>query len=60
MRFADGKVRFHHIATWRNVLAVAKAQKLFDDKTLSAVEAFLDAPLAWSGAHGGITQLSAT
>nr|WP_247748963.1 MULTISPECIES: orotate phosphoribosyltransferase [unclassified Rhizobium] len=60
LRFADGKVRFHHIATWRNVLAVAKAQKLFDDKTLSAVEAFLDAPLAWSGAHGGITQLSAT
>ncbi|WFR97364.1 orotate phosphoribosyltransferase [Rhizobium tumorigenes] len=59
LRFADGKVRFHHIATWRNVLAVAKAQKLFDDKTLSAVEAFLDAPLAWSGAHGGITQLSA-
>ena len=60
LRFTDGKVRFHHIATWRNVLAVAKAQKLFDEKTLSAVEAFLDAPLAWSGAHGGITQLSAT
>ncbi len=60
LRFADGKVRFHHIATWRNVLAVAKAQKLFDEKTLSAVEAFLDAPLAWSGAHGGVTQLSAT
>lgn len=60
LRFADGKVHFHHIATWRNVLAVAKAQKLFDEKTLSAVEAFLDAPLAWSGAHGGITQLSAT
>ncbi|MBY2919834.1 orotate phosphoribosyltransferase [Rhizobium leguminosarum] len=57
-RFADGKVRLHHIATWRNVLAVAKAQKLFDDKTLSEVEAFLDAPLAWSGRNGGVSELS--
>ena len=57
-RFADGKVRLHHIATWRNVLAVAKEQKLFDDKTLSEVEAFLDAPLAWSGRNGGVSELS--
>jgi len=59
LRFADGKVRFHHIATWRDVLAAAKTQKLFDEKTLSEVEAFLDAPLQWSGGHGGITELSA-
>ncbi|ARM86865.1 orotate phosphoribosyltransferase [Rhizobium sp. CIAT894] len=57
-RFTDGKVRLHHIATWRNVLAVAKAQKLFDDKTLAEVEAFLDAPLAWSGRNGGVSELS--
>ncbi|TAY64854.1 orotate phosphoribosyltransferase [Rhizobium leguminosarum] len=57
-RFADGKVRLHHIATWRNVLAVAREQKLFDDKTLSEVEAFLDAPLAWSGRNGGMSELS--
>ncbi|OBY09055.1 orotate phosphoribosyltransferase [Rhizobium leguminosarum bv. trifolii] len=57
-RFADGKVRLHHIATWRNVLAVAKEQKLFDDKTLSEVEAFVDAPLAWSGRNGGVSELS--
>ncbi|MBP2485655.1 orotate phosphoribosyltransferase [Rhizobium leguminosarum] len=57
-RFAEGKVRLHHIATWRNVLAVAKEQKLFDDKTLSEVEAFLDAPLAWSGRNGGVSELS--
>ncbi|MBX4862614.1 orotate phosphoribosyltransferase [Rhizobium sophorae] len=57
-RFGDGKVRLHHIATWRNVLAVAKEQKLFDDKTLSEVEAFLDAPLAWSGRNGGVSELS--
>ncbi|TCA21235.1 orotate phosphoribosyltransferase [Rhizobium leguminosarum bv. viciae] len=57
-RFADGKVRLHHIATWRNVLAVAREQKLFDDKTLSEVEAFLDAPLAWSEKNGGVSELS--
>jgi orotate phosphoribosyltransferase len=56
-RFADGKVKLHHIATWRDVLAVAKAQKLFDEKTLSEVESFLDAPLAWSARHGGISSL---
>ncbi|AYG57979.1 orotate phosphoribosyltransferase [Rhizobium jaguaris] len=57
-RFANGKVRLHHIATWRDVLAVAKAQKLFDDKTLGEVEAFLNAPLAWSGRNGGVSELA--
>ncbi|OWW05198.1 orotate phosphoribosyltransferase [Rhizobium sp. R72] len=57
LRFADGKVKLHYIATWRDVLAVAKVQKLFDEKTLSEVEAFLDAPLAWSGRNGGISSL---
>ncbi|MBX5093191.1 orotate phosphoribosyltransferase [Rhizobium lentis] len=57
-RFADGKVRLHHIATWRSVLAVARVEKLFDDKTLAEVEAFLDAPLAWSARNGGVSELS--
>lgn len=57
-RFADGKVNLHYIATWRNVLAVARAQQLFDEKTLSEVEAFLDAPLAWSGRNGGISSFA--
>ncbi|HEX5932705.1 MAG TPA: orotate phosphoribosyltransferase [Pseudorhizobium sp.] len=57
-RFSNGSVRLHHIATWRNVLAVARAEKLFDDKTLGEVEAFLDAPLAWSGRNGGVSELS--
>ncbi len=57
LRFADGKVQFHHIATWRNVLAVARDQKLFDEKTLSEVESFLDAPLEWSARNGGISEL---
>ena len=57
-RFANGKIQFHHIATWREVLAIAKEQKLFDDKTLQEVESFLDAPLAWSARNGGVSELS--
>jgi orotate phosphoribosyltransferase len=59
-RFSAGKVKLHHIATWRDVLAVAKAQKLFDENTLSEVEAFLNAPLAWSAKNGGVAELLTT
>ena len=56
-RFTNGKVRLHHIATWRDVLAAARADRLFDEATLASVEAFLDAPLAWSAKHGGVAEL---
>ncbi len=56
-RFDKGGVKLHYLATWRDVLAAARADKLFDDKTLSEVEAFLDAPLAWSGRNGGVASL---
>ncbi|MDI6836484.1 MAG: orotate phosphoribosyltransferase, partial [Rhizobiaceae bacterium] len=57
-RFVNGNVTLHYIATWREVLAVARAQKLFDENTLAEVEAFLDAPLAWSARNGGVASLS--
>lgn len=56
-RFENGKVALHYLATWRDVLAVARAGKLFDETTLSEVEAFLDAPLAWSAKNGGVGEL---
>ncbi|WP_426240812.1 orotate phosphoribosyltransferase [Pararhizobium sp. DWP1-1-3] len=55
----DKGVTLHNIATWRDVLDVAKQQKLFDEKTLSEVEAFLNAPLEWSGRNGGVSELPA-
>ncbi|WP_426124045.1 orotate phosphoribosyltransferase [Pararhizobium sp. PWRC1-1] len=55
----DKGVTLHNIATWRDVLDVAKKQKLFDEKTLSEVEAFLNAPLEWSGRNGGVSELPA-
>jgi len=56
-RFANGKVALHHIATWRQVLEVARTQALFDGEKLASVQSFLDDPLAWSAAHGGVSQL---
>jgi len=50
-------MRLHYLCTWKEVLAVAKKEKLFDTETLKAVEAFLDQPLAWSKKHGGIDTL---
>jgi orotate phosphoribosyltransferase len=59
-RFENGKVRLHHIATWREVLQVARERALFDTGTLNSVEAFLDQPLNWSAAHGGVAELPVT
>lgn len=57
-RFKGGRVNLHYIATWKNVLAVAEEKKLFDAKTLEGVAAFLDHPMDWSRAHGGLEQLN--
>jgi orotate phosphoribosyltransferase len=46
-------MRLHALATWWDVLAAARESGYFDDRTLTEVEAFLNAPAAWSAAHGG-------
>ncbi len=56
-RFANGGVALHHVATWRQVLEVARAKALFDADKLASVQSFLEDPLAWSAAHGGVSQL---
>lgn len=47
----DHGVQLHHLCTWWDVLAEAKAQKAFDENTLSEVEAFLNAPREWQEAR---------
>ena len=43
-------------ARWEWVLLeAARAQGSFDTATLREVESFLDDPVSWSGAHGGIS-----
>jgi orotate phosphoribosyltransferase len=49
-------VRLHALATWWDVLRVAKQFNYFDVNTLTEVEKFLNAPVDWSGAHGGLAE----
>lgn len=57
-RLGDHGLRLHALATWRDVLNVCKANDYFDPETLGQVESFLDEPLAWSKAHGGLSEIS--
>ncbi len=50
---AEHGLALHYLATWWDVLAEAKSQGHFDNKTLTEVERFLNTPLAWSAEHGG-------
>lgn len=47
----DHGVALHHLCTWWDVLAEAKAQDAFDAETLHEVEAFLTQPRAWQDAR---------
>ncbi|NJO34363.1 MAG: orotate phosphoribosyltransferase, partial [Rhodospirillales bacterium] len=47
----------HALATWKDVLGAARAGGHFDAATLDQVESFLDRPLEWSAAHGGIAEM---
>ena len=51
----DIDVDLHALATWWDVLRVAKEAGYFETKTLDEVEKFLHAPAEWSAAHGGAT-----
>ena len=47
----DHGVQLHHLCTWWDVLAEAKAQQAFDAATLDEVETFLRDPRAWQDAN---------
>jgi len=51
MKLAGHGVVLHHLCTWWDVLAEARAQSAFDAATLTEVEAFLTAPRAWQDAR---------
>jgi len=53
---AELKVDLHALATWWDVLRVAREQKHFSEATLSEVEKFLHAPAQWSAEHGGVAK----
>ena len=49
----DHGVALHHLCTWWDVLAEAKAQQAFPEATLNEVEKFLKSPRAWQDARKG-------
>ena len=55
---AKNGISLHYLATWRDVLAEARAGGYFAEATMNEVEAFLDAPLDWSAANGGKAEIS--
>lgn len=56
-RLADNGLALHYLATWRDVLQVARDGRGFDMGQLSEVEAFLNDPVGWSSAHGGASKM---
>lgn len=44
----------HHLATWWDVLEACRERPYFAESALSEVRKFLENPVAWSKAHGGV------
>ncbi len=55
---ANHGLRLHWLATWHDVLRVARKKSYFAVKTLDEVEAFLAQPLQWSVDHGGVAEIA--
>ena len=51
-------LEMHSLATWWDVLKVAKEFNYFDTGSIDEVEKFLNQPMEWSAAHGGASSLS--
>lgn len=57
-KLGEHGITLHYLATWRDVLAEARAGAYFDAGVMDEVEAFLNDPLPWSAAHGGKGEIS--
>ena len=56
---SDLGVTLHNLASWWDILAVAKASNRFDANMLAEVEKFMHDPAGWSKAHGGVAVVAA-
>ncbi len=52
--FTELRIELHYLATWRDVLAEARASGYFPGPAAEQVERFLASPAKWSLEHGGI------
>ena len=48
-------ISLHHLCTWWDVLEACKDRPAFSEVNLKEVRRFLEDPVAWSAAHGGIS-----
>lgn len=48
------EISLHHLCTWWDVLEACKDRPYFAESALAEVRRFLENPVAWSGAHGGV------
>jgi len=48
-------IRLHHLCTWWDVLEACRDRPYFAEAASAEVRRFLEDPVAWSAAHGGIT-----
>jgi len=51
-------LQMHSLATWWDVLKVAKENKYFENNAIGEVEKFLNDPMTWSANHGGASSLA--
>ena len=47
-------ITLHHLCTWWDVLDACRERPYFAESALAEVRRFLEDPVAWSAAHGGI------
>jgi orotate phosphoribosyltransferase len=47
-------ISLHYLASWKHILAAARASGYFEPRAADEVQRFLEAPARWSLEHGGI------
>ncbi len=56
-KLAEHGVNLHYLATWHDILRVCRTNEYFSPEKLDEVEKFLNSPLEWSAANGGVSEL---
>ncbi|KZK95822.1 Orotate phosphoribosyltransferase [Pseudovibrio sp. Ad46] len=56
-KLAEHGVNLHYLATWHDILHVCRTNDYFSAEKVSEVEKFLNNPLEWSAANGGVGEL---
>lgn len=57
---AEHGLQMYSLATWWDVLEVARESQYFELESLNVVENFLRHPMEWSAAHGGVSSFPAS